>query len=172
VTVNSQTIKLLEDRGWIESIGHRDVPGRPALFATTKQFLDDLGLTSLDQLPALQQMAKNDEPEGALLEMRALEASLQASLDGVAAGGMHEANGQNAPQVETSEAEVPAASAELPAPNADERGEPDIPAAVDSGLAACSNHKTLTHDPAPEEVTDAAPGHQSNQELNDDTTNL
>ena len=53
VTVNSQTIKMLEDRGWIESIGHRDVPGRPALFATTKHFLDDLGLTSLDQLLSL-----------------------------------------------------------------------------------------------------------------------
>lgn len=58
VTVNSQTIKMLEDRGWIEAIGHRDVPGRPALFATTKQFLDDLGLTSLDQLPPLQQVTK------------------------------------------------------------------------------------------------------------------
>lgn len=54
VTVNSQTIKMLEDRGWIEAIGHRDVPGRPALFATTRQFLDDLGLASLEQLPPLQ----------------------------------------------------------------------------------------------------------------------
>jgi segregation and condensation protein B len=58
VTVNSQMIKTLEDRGWIETIGHRDVPGRPALFATTKQFLDDLGLASLDQLPPLQQVSK------------------------------------------------------------------------------------------------------------------
>jgi len=54
VTVNSQTIKMLEDRGWIEVIGHRDVPGRPALLATTRQFLDDLGLSSLEQLPPLQ----------------------------------------------------------------------------------------------------------------------
>src|SRR5688500_4169262 len=60
VAVSSQTIKMLEDRGWIEGIGHRDVPGRPALFATTKQFLHDLGLTSLDQLPPLQQVTKND----------------------------------------------------------------------------------------------------------------
>jgi segregation and condensation protein B len=43
----------LEDRGWIESIGHREAPGRPALYATTRQFLDDLGLASLDQLPPL-----------------------------------------------------------------------------------------------------------------------
>ena len=57
VTVNSQIIKMLEDRGWIEAIGHRDVPGRPALLATTRQFLDDLGLASLDQLPPLQAMS-------------------------------------------------------------------------------------------------------------------
>ncbi len=83
VTVNSQTIKMLEDRGWIESIGHRDVPGRPALLATTKQFLDDLGLTSLDQLPPLQQVAKDGLLDGASLEMQALEVDLQANLDQV-----------------------------------------------------------------------------------------
>jgi len=83
VTVNSQTIKMLEDRGWIESIGHRDVPGRPSLFATTKQFLDDLGLTSLDQLPPLQQVAAGELQEGSLLEIQALEASLQENLEQV-----------------------------------------------------------------------------------------
>lgn len=51
VTINSMIIKQLEDRGWIEVIGHREAVGRPALFATTRQFLDDLGLASLDQLP-------------------------------------------------------------------------------------------------------------------------
>jgi segregation and condensation protein B len=81
VTVNSQTIKMLEDRGWIESIGHRDVPGRPALFATTKQFLDDLGLTSLDQLPPLQQVGQDDQQAGSLLEIQALSAELEANLD-------------------------------------------------------------------------------------------
>ncbi len=54
VTVNSLTLKQLEDRGWIEAIGHRDTVGRPALFATTRHFLDDLGLESLDQLPLLE----------------------------------------------------------------------------------------------------------------------
>lgn len=53
VTINSLIIKQLEDRGWVEVIGHRETVGRPALFATTRQFLDDLGLASLDQLPAL-----------------------------------------------------------------------------------------------------------------------
>jgi segregation and condensation protein B len=51
VTINSLVIKQLEDRGWVEVIGHRETVGRPALFATTRQFLDDLGLASLDQLP-------------------------------------------------------------------------------------------------------------------------
>ena len=54
VTINSAILKQLEDRGWIEVIGHRETVGRPALFATTRQFLDDLGLSSLDQLPPLQ----------------------------------------------------------------------------------------------------------------------
>ncbi|WP_210546354.1 SMC-Scp complex subunit ScpB [Rhodoferax sp. PAMC 29310] len=54
VTVNSLLLKQLEDRGWVETIGYRDTVGRPALFATTKQFLDDLGLTALDELPLLE----------------------------------------------------------------------------------------------------------------------
>lgn len=54
VTVNSLLIKQFEDRGWVEVIGHRETVGRPALLATTRQFLDDLGLQSLDQLPAMQ----------------------------------------------------------------------------------------------------------------------
>jgi len=53
VSVSSQVVKTLEERGWIEVIGHKDVVGRPALFATTRQFLDDLGLRCLDDLPAL-----------------------------------------------------------------------------------------------------------------------
>jgi len=53
VTINSAILKQLEDRGWVEVIGHRETVGRPALYATTRQFLDDLGLPSLDALPAL-----------------------------------------------------------------------------------------------------------------------
>lgn len=56
VSVNAQIIKTLEDRGWIESIGHRDVPGRPALYATTSHFLSDLGLRSLQELPPLEDL--------------------------------------------------------------------------------------------------------------------
>ena len=73
VAVNSQTIKMLEDRGWIDVVGHREVPGRPALLGTTKQFLDDLGLAALSQLPPLQQVADI----GAGRSLEALEAALQ-----------------------------------------------------------------------------------------------
>ena len=54
VAVTSQIVKSLEDRGWIEAIGYRETPGRPALYATTRQFLDDLGLADLSQLPVLE----------------------------------------------------------------------------------------------------------------------
>lgn len=56
VTVASQIIKALEERGWVDAVGHRDTPGRPALYATTKKFLDDLGLRSLTELPPLEQI--------------------------------------------------------------------------------------------------------------------
>lgn len=70
VTINSLILKQLEDRGWIEVIGHREAVGRPALFATTRQFLDDLNIESLDQLPPI------DSSAG--------EAGVMASLDGSA----------------------------------------------------------------------------------------
>lgn len=81
VAVNSQTIKMLEDRGWVDVIGHRDVPGRPALLATTRQFLDDLGLQSLDELPPLQQVGQEQMPGRPDNAMQAMEQSLQSTLD-------------------------------------------------------------------------------------------
>jgi segregation and condensation protein B len=64
VTINSLLLKQLEDRGWVEVIGHRETVGRPGLYATTRQFLDDLGVESLDQLPAM----NSTEGEAAMLE--------------------------------------------------------------------------------------------------------
>ncbi len=58
VTVSAEVIGRLEARGWVEVIGHKEVPGRPALYATTKIFLDDLGLRSLQELPPLEEIAK------------------------------------------------------------------------------------------------------------------
>ncbi|RAS11176.1 SMC-Scp complex subunit ScpB [Cupriavidus alkaliphilus] len=70
VTVSTEVIKKLEDRSWIEVIGHRDVPGRPALYATTKAFLDDLGLRTLDELPPLEDAQA--QAQAALLEQQAI----------------------------------------------------------------------------------------------------
>lgn len=61
VTVSAQIIQTLESRGWIDVVGYRDTPGRPALYATTKAFLDDLGLRSLEELPPLEEIAKTLE---------------------------------------------------------------------------------------------------------------
>lgn len=60
VTVSSQVIKALEERGWIDVVGHRDTPGRPALLATTRKFLDDLGLRSISELPPLEAMMNHE----------------------------------------------------------------------------------------------------------------
>ena len=79
VMVGSQIVKQLEDRGWIEAIGHRDAPGRPSLFATTRQFLDDLGLASLDQLPTLE---GGQAPTDALADLQpSLLGEVQGSLE-------------------------------------------------------------------------------------------
>ncbi|NMM36221.1 MAG: SMC-Scp complex subunit ScpB [Glaciimonas sp.] len=81
VAVNSQTIKLIEERGWIDVVGHRDVPGRPALLATTKQFLSDLGLASLDKLPQLQQASKIEMQGDTLQQLQTMENDLQLLVD-------------------------------------------------------------------------------------------
>ena len=60
VTVSSQIIRTLEERGWIETVGHRDVPGRPALYATTRRFLSDLNLRALSELPPLPQVSREE----------------------------------------------------------------------------------------------------------------
>jgi segregation and condensation protein B len=78
VSVSPQVIRSLEERGWIETIGQREAPGRPALFATTKAFLDDLGLCSLDELPPLENGASVAPAE---FELQFAAATEAASVD-------------------------------------------------------------------------------------------
>ena len=78
VTINSLVLKQLEDRGWVEVIGHRETVGRPALFATTRQFLDDLGLASLDQLPVYD---TEQAQANAFAKLSAEEDSAQLSIE-------------------------------------------------------------------------------------------
>ncbi|MBM3351685.1 MAG: SMC-Scp complex subunit ScpB [Betaproteobacteria bacterium] len=61
VAVSAQIMQTLESRGWIDVVGHRDTPGRPALYATTQSFLNDLGLVSLQELPPLEEVARTLE---------------------------------------------------------------------------------------------------------------
>ena len=79
VTVATQIVKQLEDRGWIESIGYREAPGRPALWATTRQFLDDLGLASLEQLPPIGSAAAADPQTALALEAAPPESAAPAA---------------------------------------------------------------------------------------------
>jgi segregation and condensation protein B len=67
VAVSPPTLNALSERGWIETVGHRETPGRPAIFATTKKFLDDLNLRSLEELPPLDELQQALEPATAML---------------------------------------------------------------------------------------------------------
>jgi segregation and condensation protein B len=101
VTINSQILKQLEDRGWVEVIGHREAVGRPALYATTRQFLDDLGLESLDQLPELDNPA---QMAGALAELGQAAEDVQPGLGiepAAEQASSEDAPNDTAPAVET-----------------------------------------------------------------------
>ena len=71
VTVSPNLIRALEQRGWIDVVGYREVPGRPALYATTKDFLNDLGLRSLQELPPLEEIARTLDLNADLTEATA-----------------------------------------------------------------------------------------------------
>ncbi len=112
VTINTLLLKQLEDRGWVEVIGHREAPGRPALFATTRQFLDDLGLESLDQLPMLGDPAQ----QSAVFEALAAQADLRMD-DGAGA--------VDAGLPALDHTQSPEAAADAPAPSPDDESAAD-----------------------------------------------
>jgi segregation and condensation protein B len=101
VTVSSQIIQSLEARGWIDTVGHRETPGRPALYATTRKFLDDLGLRSLQELPPLEEIAKTLQLPPAAQDVPAEAANAEPVEERVDVNGEPvEANGEpvEAPQ--------------------------------------------------------------------------
>ena len=150
VTVNSQIIKQLEDRGWIEAIGYREAPGRPALFATTKQFLDDLGLASLEQLPMLEGTPQGIAALGEALpdQPSLIEESAQAAL---------QLDGEVEPALTTNEASdtLPAEAVDVVAA-ADEEAVNQVSGSIAAGEADPSVHSTEAseeaHDPQPQEA--------------------
>ena len=81
VVVSSGILKALEARGWIDEVGHREVPGRPALYSTTRSFLDDLNLRSLDELPLLEDLGTLVEAEPVTDQIEHLELSIVTQPD-------------------------------------------------------------------------------------------
>ena len=143
VTIGSQIIKQLEDRGWVEVIGHRETVGRPSLFATTRQFLDDLGLAALDQLPLLSQV---DSPMTALAGMLD-ESPAQASLS------LEEALAESAESTLAGEPSSAAPSTEAPNdPQTELSSDPSSPALI----GPFSDHYSDANLP---DVDPANPGH-------------
>ena len=136
VTVNSQLIKQLEDRGWVEVIGHRETVGRPGLYATTRQFLDDLGLESLDQLPMLESPAEQ-------------AASMFDALGPAPDEAPVAADTATAAEVTVAEADADAAVTDA-APHAAE-------AQPDAGEAPAIEHPPDALPPAAQDDVDAAP---------------
>ena len=127
VTVSSQIVKQLEERGWIEAIGYREAPGRPALYATTRQFLDDLGLASLDQLPSLDGAPSAEALQGAV-----------------------EAQPMLLPELATGQPPLPLDEA---AGAADEAAHPP----ADAAATPATDHATPDPDPAPDAAAVMAP---------------
>ena len=87
VTVSTQIIQTLEARGWIDVVGYRETPGQPALYASTRQFLDDLGLRSLEELPPLEEIAKTLQLEPAPAPVAPEAANEPAAPDERSAAG-------------------------------------------------------------------------------------
>ncbi|MET3916045.1 segregation and condensation protein B [Variovorax sp. OAS795] len=144
VTINSLILKQLEDRGWVEVIGHRETVGRPALYATTRQFLDDLGLGSLDQLP--------------LIETPAQQAALVDALDqasGSQPGLPMEMAGESDADASAMSQAGLEADTDLASPVADAADVPDAPDAVEAAEAVEAAAAQFAEDAAsPEEPAD------------------
>ncbi|WIV96456.1 SMC-Scp complex subunit ScpB [Kinneretia aquatilis] len=167
VVVSTQIVKQLEDRAWIEVIGHREAPGRPALYATTQQFLDDLGLNSLEQLPELEAgqapsaaVAEAAGLQGLLLEAEAeTEAPAQLPVDGQSSSSGEVPSEAAAPQALESEAAPDAnlATAE-PMPLVDASVQPPAETAKISSIhsAPIGNDIGASIPAEPDSQTDAA----------------
>ena len=155
VTVASQIIKQLEDRGWVEAIGYRESPGRPALFATTRQFLDDLGLASLEQLPLLDTAGLGNGLDGnaavaqALGEQQAslLDPQAPLALEG-SADAVAESAGDSAIQ------EDAARAADMGLSNAESLAEPRIEAVAEPADAQSEALVQTPDEPAAAAVAD------------------
>ncbi len=150
VAVSPHILKTLEDRGWIDEIGHKDAPGRPALFATTKHFLDDLNLVSLDELPPLHELQ-------ATLDMSQAGAVLHAGADTLALPGV--ASGEAA---EASDQSVAASDAD----NSENAKEADMNI-TDTNAADTNDADTNAADTANQNATEESAGQPDENDSHD-----
>ena len=170
VTVNTQVVKQLEDRNWIEVIGHRDVPGRPALYATTRQFLDDLGLKSLDELPPLddpssqfgeQLLAQHaiEFPDSEVAQLLAADAAGPAPADVVPDAGLAGADVTDVTDV-VNDADEPAQESAIARDAADEAAQEPAAAEAqpeaDSAQARDNMHSDASGQEAPADAASVA----------------
>lgn len=132
VAVSSHIIKTLAERDWIKVVGHRDVPGRPSLYATTKQFLDYFGLKSLEELPTLGEL-KDIDSLNERLQLEDVESSAESSTDELSAEASENPE-QAGP--ESSAAAKADASADVSANDS----EPSVPEQITSGEASEQEH--------------------------------
>ncbi|MBS0340212.1 MAG: SMC-Scp complex subunit ScpB [Proteobacteria bacterium] len=158
VTINSQILKQLEDRSWIEVIGHRETVGRPALYATTKQFLDDLGLESLDQLPLIESPAQPggyaESLAGAMAEQAALP--IEELAAGEPAAGDAQAPAQASAEASTEPALLEQAGpGELPVAAAPQDTTPEESTAANVATQALASNDPALSEPSDEEDDDA-----------------
>lgn len=162
VTVSSQIIKTLEDRGWVEVIGHRDGPGRPGLLGTTKQFLDDLGLRALDELPALGAAEMSEALQSLTLEAAALSGAAASS-----AQSEHLEHQQDialeASEVESEMAEVQVEVIEVATPELD---------SVELDVAEHSDLEISNEEPSDEVQPESVESAESIEKQNIHNTNL
>ncbi|MFJ3463762.1 SMC-Scp complex subunit ScpB [Achromobacter spanius] len=152
VTVSSQIVKALEDRGWIEVIGHRDAPGRPALFGTTRQFLDDLGLRALDELPPLE------------------SAHAAAALAGLDLGEVQQVLGE-APEPAEGEGSPDAAPAEGGAEAPDSAPDDLLQAGADASQEAAQEAAQETEQETAQETAQEAPQEPAQEDENPSSAN-
>jgi len=167
VTVSGSIMRTLLERGWIRVVGHRDVPGRPAVYATTRSFLDDFGLRTLDELPPMHELRTFEEPafedEAPPPAQHDLLAQADAPLD-----EERMAPGEGGPEDEQKDQEAPAAAGatDTTAGRADD--DHAGTASERSGLSFAELEARLAERARSRVDDDAAPGAESTPDENDD----
>ncbi|WP_460761119.1 SMC-Scp complex subunit ScpB [Lysobacter fragariae] len=160
VAVSSNIIQALEEREWIRVVGHRDVPGKPALFGTTKAFLDYFGLKRLDELPPLSELKDIGELEPQLQFDNVMNDPTPIEAGGIAAEpGVESGDAANADDASNDDFD----SDDLGSDDSN-NDELDASESEDNQIEGIDDADDDTHDPASDGEPDAAPGERAETE--------